>query len=109
MINFLIFILFFFILILSTIGYGLFFQKVCFQNFKFSNENKTIYVGFFGLSALTFISLITSLFFPHNFIHNIIIHLIGLFFLFFIKTENKKIFTVFIYYFNFCFFCSIDF
>ncbi len=90
MINFLIFILFFFILILSTIGYGLFFQKVCFQNFKFSNENKTIYVGFFGLSALTFISLITSLFFPHNFIHNIIIHLIGLFFLFFIKTENKK-------------------
>ncbi len=85
-----IFILFFFLTLLSTIGYGLFFQRVCFYKNKSNFKNNTLYLGFYGLFLITFISLITSLFISHSYTHNIILHTIGLLFLFSFKIENKK-------------------
>ena len=80
-----IFIIFFFLTLLSTIGYGLLFQRIFFNKNISNYTNKTLYIGFFGLFFITLISLITSLIFSHNFTHNIILHFIGLFFLIFIK------------------------
>ena len=74
MIEILLFLIFFILSLFSTIGYGLFFHKVCFYNLKVKSENETIYFGFFGLFLITLISLITSLFFSHNFIHNLFLH-----------------------------------
>ncbi len=34
--------------------------------------------------------MISSLFVPHNFIHNIILHIIGVLFFIFLKIKNKK-------------------
>ena len=88
--NFIIFFSFFYILLLSVVGYGMFFQNLCFGGIKNMNDPKVIYTGFYGLFAITFISIISSLFVPHNFIHNILLHLIGVLFFIFIKIENKK-------------------
>ena len=45
---------------------------------------------------LTLISLCSSLFLPHNFIHNIILHLIGVLLFIFVDIENKKNYLKFI-------------
>ena len=87
--NFIIFFSFFYILLLSVVGYGMFFQNLCFGGIKNMNDPKVIYTGFYGLFAITFISIISSLFVPHNFIHNILLHLIGV--LFFILQNSVYI------------------
>ena len=80
----------FYILLISVVGYGILFQNLCFGVIKNMKDQNVIYLGFYGLFLLTFISLITSLFIPHNFIHNILLHLIGILLFVFIKVENKK-------------------
>ncbi len=85
-----IFFSFFFLLLLSTIGFGFLFQNLCFGSIKNLEEHKAIYIGFYGLFFLTCISLITSLFFPHNFVHNILIHFFGILFFILLKIKNKK-------------------
>ena len=75
MLDILIFFFVFYILLISVIGYGILFQNFCFERIKSLKEQKVIYLGFFGLFALTFISLVTSLFVPHNFFHNLLLHL----------------------------------
>tara|TARA_B100001093_G_scaffold249164_1_gene238582 strand:- start:2527 stop:4221 length:1695 start_codon:yes stop_codon:yes gene_type:complete len=85
-----IFLLFFFLLLLSTIGFGFLFQNLCFGSTENLEEQNIIYIGFYGLFFLTLISLITSLLFPHNFIHNTIIHFFGILFFGFFKIKNKK-------------------
>ena len=57
---------------------------------KITLNNDEIFLGFYGLFFLTFISIITSLFIPHNFLHNIILHTIGILIFFFSKFDNKK-------------------
>ena len=57
---------------------------------KSMNDEKVIYLGFYGLFLLTLISLITILFVPHDHIHNIFLHLIGILLFVFIKVKNKK-------------------
>jgi len=85
-----IFFLTFYLLLISVVGYGILFQNLCYGHIKnISNQNE-IYIGFYGLFLLTFISLISSLFVPHNFIHNIILHIIGVLFFIFLKIKNKK-------------------
>ena len=90
MINLFIFVLTFCLLLFSIIGYGIFFNNLCFDKIKNNFSNNSIYVGFYGLLIVTLISLFSSFFVPHNFFHNFIVHLIGIFFLIFLKFENKK-------------------
>ncbi len=90
MIDVFIFVLFFYFLLISTIGFGFLFQKIFFESITNFEDQKIIYIGFYGLFSLTFISLLTSLFFSHNYIHNLIIHFFGILFFFITKVENKK-------------------
>lgn len=90
MINLLIFIISFYLLLISTIGFGLFFQNIIFYSKKINTNQKFIYVGFYGLFSLTLLSLLTSIFFSHNFIHNLIIHSFGIICFLLIKYKDKK-------------------
>ena len=92
-----IFFSFFFFLLLSTIGYGLLFYNLCFGSIQNLNEQNSIYIGFYGLFFLTSISLFTSLFFPHTFLHNILIHFFGIFFFVSLKIKNKREFLKIIF------------
>ncbi len=85
-----IFITFFYLSLFSVIGYGLIFQSLILKKIINFNEEKVIYLGFYGLSLITLISLITSIVIPHNFTHNILLHSIGITYLIFSKGENKK-------------------
>ena len=96
-INFLLFVSFFYFLLISTIGYGILFEKLFFKSYKSKNTN-TIFLGFYGLFSLTFISIFSSFFFAHNFIHNIAIHLLGVLLFFLIKMKEKKTFLKIIFY-----------
>ena len=90
MINLLIFILFFYILLISTIGYGILFKNLCFGKINDFEKENSIFIGFYGLFFLTLISTFSNLFFPHNFLHNTILHLIGLLSFIFLKENAKK-------------------
>ena len=83
------FIFLFYLLIFtsSVIGYGFIFSKAISNNFLSLNLG---YQGLLGFFFLTLVSIITSFFFPHNFTHNILIHIVGLSsFLFFINKLKK--------------------
>ena len=90
MYNFFIYIFYFYFFLISIVGYGIIFQK--FIYFNNTNERKEIllYVGFYGLLIVTFLSLLTSYFVPHDIYHNSILHLTGVFFFIFLKFENKN-------------------
>jgi hypothetical protein len=96
--NTLIFINYFFLILLSILGYGLIYSK--FFNLQYKDLSLGIN-GILGCFVCTFVSFFTHLFFAHNFIHNLIVHLIGVifFFYFFIKyfpTYKKKILRFFL-------------
>ena len=90
MVDIFIFFIFFYGLLISVLGYGFLFQKICFSHTKQFEDRTIIYIGFFGLFLLTIISLITSLFISHNFIHNGLLHLIGILSLVLIRFKGKK-------------------
>ncbi len=90
MTNTIIFILSFYILLFSTIGYGFAFYYLCFEKKGNLIEIDLIYIGFYGLFLITLISLLSSLIVAHNFAHNIFIHCIGIIFLIFNKDKKKK-------------------
>ena len=87
-----IFFSFFYLFLISIIGFGFFFQKICFtaKKNKIFDEQDIIYTGFYGLFFLTFVSLITSLFVPHNFFHNLIVHSTGILFFIIFKVFKKR-------------------
>ncbi len=97
MYNIFIFITSFYLLLLSIIGYGLIFQNLFFMKLKNLNHENTIFLGFFGLTLVTFISLFTSLFVQHGYIHNLILHLIGIILFFFTPIKNKNKFLKIIF------------
>ena len=97
MINIIVFFFSFFILLSSTIGYGILFKKLCFNTFDNHSEENLIFIGFYGLFFLTLISLISNLFFSHSFLHNIILHGVGLFSLVFLKVKEKRIYLKYIF------------
>ena len=81
-------ILTYLLLILSIIGYGFFFSTKC-TNY---NKNADIgYMGIYGIFILTLISYLTNLFLPHNFNHNLVILIIGIYFFLKYFIENKKL------------------
>ena len=90
MFNILIFFLTFYILLISVLGYGIFFQNLCYGPIKDTKDEKIIYVGFYGLFLLTLISFISSLLVAHNFVHNILLHIAGVLFFVLLKVKNKK-------------------
>jgi hypothetical protein len=89
MIEHFIFIFFIIIFISSTIGYGLLFSRLIFKDFAVLNYG---YQGIIGFFTLCLLSIITSYFTAHNFIHNTIIHVLGLtfFFINFIHDKEKN-------------------
>ena len=97
MINFFLFLLYFYLLLLSVIGYGFFFNNLCFEKLNIQKDRLSIYIGFYGLFFLSFVSLFTSLFFPHNYLHNIILHLIGVYLFFYSKINYKDHYIKYIF------------
>ena len=66
----------------STIGYGYLFSKLHLNLLKLNIG----YQGLIGFFPINFIFIASSLFFVHNFQHNIIVHTVGIIsFLFFLK------------------------
>ena len=66
MLNFLIFIFFFYVCLISVIGYGFIFKKIFLSKLKIEEE-LNIYIGFYGLTLITLFSLFSSFFVQHNF------------------------------------------
>ena len=97
MLNLFVFIISFYILLLSVIGYGIFFQKIIFNKNINLNKNDNIYLGFYGLCFITFISVVSSLIVPKDFLHNIILHLIGIIFFIFLKIKEKQKYIIYIF------------
>jgi hypothetical protein len=84
-----IFLFYISLFVVSTIGYGEVFSRL------FNKESLDCNIGFKGLIGfflITLISVLTSYFFAHNYIHNIIIHIIGIFgfVLFFMSKKKNK-------------------
>ena len=98
MIDVLIFFLFFYLLLISVIGFGFIFQNSILGTIENFDDQKIIYTGFYGLFFLTFISLFTSLFFAHNFLHNALLHFFGVLSFLLIKDKNKKIYLKTIFF-----------
>lgn len=68
----LILIFFYFLILFSILGYGRIFTLIN------SNYQAGSFDGLLGLAVLIFISYLTNLLFPHNYLHNSIIILMGL-------------------------------
>ena len=83
------FLLYFFTLLIvfSTIGYGFLLSRIVNKDLIKFNLG---YIGLLGLLCLTFISYVTIFFTAHNYIHNLILHFIGIF-LFFYNTKTLKL------------------
>ena len=75
-------IIFYFLILFSILGYG---RIVTIFN---SNYQASSFDGLIGISILILISFLTNIFFPHNFIHNSIIILFGLFIFIFDLKNN---------------------
>ena len=74
------------LLLLSTVGYGILFKNIFLKDNGFLNLSL---IGLLGLFSLYLISSITHIFLPHNYFHNTILHLIGLFIAYFFRKEFK--------------------
>lgn len=91
------FLFFYFIIILSIFGFGLFFQSI----FKKSLNLEFEYSFMGGLFFLVSLSYATHFFISHNYLHNLIIFITGLTFFFIFSLKEKIIFQK---YFKFIFF-----
>lgn len=81
----LLFIFYIYFFLFSSIGYGIKFSNLINKNLI--NLNLGWY-GIIGFFLISFISIFTSFFVPHNFFHNFILHIIG--FTFFCSSLIKK-------------------
>ena len=87
--EFIFFILTYLLLTLNILGYGYFFAK----NLSTYNKNTNIgYVGLYGIFLLTFISYLTNLVVKHDYLHNSIILILGIFFFikYFLSFKNFR-------------------
>ncbi len=84
-----IFLFYIFIFISSTVGYGEIFSRFVYKDLLVKNIGYQGLIGFFSISI---ISLISSFFFAHDYVHNIILHFFGLigFFSFLKRNENNQ-------------------
>ena len=79
-----------YVLLFSVIGHGLLFYNLIDRNLLNFNLG---YHGIIGFFSIIFISIITSFFTKHGYIHNVVLHAVGLasFVYHFITTKNLKI------------------
>tara|TARA_B110000967_G_scaffold121336_1_gene123939 strand:+ start:2924 stop:4612 length:1689 start_codon:yes stop_codon:yes gene_type:complete len=98
----------FYLILLSVLGYGFLFLKIFTnsENYPTNHDIYLKYVGFLGLSFLTFISYITHLFINHGYFHNITLHSIGFIFGIIFLINNKK-FIKYIIIISFFVICSL--
>ena len=68
-------ILYVILFICSIIGYGILFSKVVNRELLKLNIG---YIGIIGFFFICLISIFSSFFFSHNYLHNIILHTIGI-------------------------------
>ena len=96
MIDHLIFLFYIYFFLFSSIGYGIKFSNIISKNLINLNLGWYGVIGFFLISL---ISLLTSFFVSHNFLHNFVLHIIG--FIFFcsslLKNRNYYEFRILIY------------
>ena len=76
--NHLIFIFYLLFFLFSIVGHGLIFNKLILNKKKETNLG---YTGILGIFSISILSLLSSLFLAHGFIHNFLIHGLGLLFL----------------------------
>ena len=90
MVNHVIFIVYLVIFLLSNIGYGYLFASLFDKDLKSLNYG---YLGILGFFFIIFISILSSFVSSHNYIHNSVLHLIGLlvFFINFFIDKDKNI------------------
>ena len=101
MFNHIIFVTYLVVFLISTIGHGYLFASIFYKDFKYLNFG---YLGIIGFFAISLISTFSTFFTPHDYLHNTILHLVGLsaFFInfFFDKKNNfdqlKKLLLLFI-------------
>ena len=87
-INILTLFFFYFFVIFSITGIGLFFSSIVLKEKIILNIG---YKGIFGLFIVSIYSYISSNFFPHTLLHNLIFNLFGLFFfIYYFLIEKKK-------------------
>ena len=87
MIEHLLFIFYIYILLFSVLGHGFLFYKLIDKEILTSNLG---YHGLIGFFSIIFISITTSFFTNHGFVHNIILHSVGLFSYFFNFSQKKN-------------------
>jgi len=75
MLNHTFFIGYLVIFLISTIGYGYLFSYFFYKPFKKLNYG---YLGILGFFFIILISTFSIFFYPHNYLHNIILHLLGI-------------------------------
>ena len=97
--NLSIYLLFYVIILLSVLGYGLFFQKILKNSIDIEFEYNFLGSLFF----LTFISYFTHFFFKHGFVHNTIIIIIGIISFVFYFSKNKELLKRYLKYIFFIF------
>jgi hypothetical protein len=83
------FIFYFYLIFFSIIGYGFLFCRLSKINLR---EISIGIIGLVGVFFLTLISYLTIIFFPHNYIHNLIIVLTGILLVAYEFFDVKKIF-----------------
>ena len=88
MIDHIIFLIYILIISSSTIGYGFIFSKLINKEYLKLNIG---YQGLFGFLFLVIISSISSFFFKHDYLHNLILQIIGLIaFVYYFYSITKK-------------------
>ena len=86
--NLILFIFYPLFLLFSVLGYGMTFRRLIFN--KIGELNLSL-IGLFGLFFMYLLSFFSHLIVPHNYLHNIFFHIIGLIlFFYFISEINKK-------------------
>ena len=96
MIDHLIFLFYIYFFLFSSIGYGIKFSNIISKNLVNLNLGWYGLIGFFLISL---ISLFTSFFVSHNFLHNFVLHIIGFIFFCssFLKNRNYYEYRILIY------------
>ena len=86
--NLILFIFYPLFLLFSVLGYGMTFRRLIFNK---NGEINLSLIGLFGLFFMYLLSFFSHLIVPHNYLHNIFFHIIGLIlFFYFISEINKK-------------------
>ena len=83
--NFIIFTTYYVLILLSIIGYGLYFLKILKIKLDFINFG---YAGLFGIYILIIYSYFSNLFIAHSVTHNLIVLFIGLILFFYSMKKN---------------------